>query len=482
MTTADFAPRSKEELLRAFVRSHESGEEHQLPLKQELRGFHDEFLQDLAVRMLTEGGPALSGEEARQVASSTGERLVEASQLGARPDPSDVLSTLVAHHLLVATGEENELAYSFQHQQFQEWFASRYVEAVILKAVEVAGGDSTRQLRTEIIDIPLWEEPILFAVKRLVNSGAAGEAAAAFVIELALQVDPMLTAKIIFQCGDGVWHRVRDVVIDFAGRWHRDHAVDRALGFMIATGRPEFSEVVWPYVGHDDTQVRLGTLRKVDPFRPGVLGENWRVQLKGLSEEARKNLLVELVMHGGIEGIALAVEVAVGDVSDSLKIEVIEALEFRHAFSQMKTLLANAPDGVWRELAKRGRLEWDDDAIRRRIIEEKRTLATSMPRGGARARILLSLARLGVEEAKPQLIAEIGHPEFKADEDDGFSILEEAASIDMAGVSAALVQRMINGLPLGWHAGSLMREATEEQRRDTRHIDLRQMRMMDFQS
>ena len=117
VTTADFAPRSKEELLRAFVRSHESGEEHQLPLKQELRGFHDEFLQDLAVRMLTEGGPALSGEEARQVASSTGERLVEASQLGARPDPSDVLSTLVAHHLLVATGEENELAYSFQHQQ-----------------------------------------------------------------------------------------------------------------------------------------------------------------------------------------------------------------------------------------------------------------------------------------------------------------------------------------------------------------------------
>ena len=415
VTTADFVPHSKEELLRAFVRSHESSEEHELPLKQALRGFHDEFLQDLAVKMLVGGGPALSGEEARRVVSSTGVRLMEASQMGEKPDPSDVLSTLVAHHLLVVTGEGDELAYSFQHQQFQEWFASRYVEAVILKAVEGASGDSTGQLRKEIIDIPLWEEPILFAVERLVGKGTAGEAAAAFVIELALQVDPMLAAKMTFQCGDGVWRRVRDVVINFAKRWHRDGAVDRALGFMIATGRPEFSEVVWSYVGHDDRQVRLGTLRMTKPFRPGVLGENWRPRLNGLSEEVQKDLLVELVMRGGIEGIRLATDTAVGEVSDNLKIEVIEALEFRHAFSQMKTLLANAPDGVWRELAKRGRLEWDDDAIRRRIIEEKRTLATSMPRGRARARILLSLARLGVEEAKPQLIAEIGHPEFKAD-------------------------------------------------------------------
>lgn len=464
--TAGFVPRSKEELLRDFVRSHESSEEHQLPLQQVLRGFQDEFLQDLAVRMLAGGGPALSGEEARQIVSSTGERLVGASQVGVRPDPSDVLSTLVAHHLLVAVGKANEVAYSFQHQQFQEWFASRHVEAVILKAVEAADDDSARRLRTEIIDVPFWEEPILFAVERLANKGPAGEAAAACVIELALQVAPMLAARMVYQSGENVWNRVKDVITDFAERWHRDHAVDRALGFMITTGRPEFSEVIWPYVGHDDMQVRLRTLRKASPFRPGVLGKNWRARLKGLSEEAQKNLLVELIMHGGIEGIALAAEAAQDDVPDSLKIEVIEALEFRHAFTHMKRLLGNASDGVWQKLAERGRLEFDDDAIMHRVIEEKRTLAASMPRGTGRARILLSLARLGVNEAKPQLIAEIGHPEFEADADYGFSILQEAASIDAAGVSIALVQRLIAGLPLGWHARSLMQVATEDQKRE----------------
>lgn len=465
VTTADFAPRSKEELLRAFVRSHETSGEHELPLREALRGFHDEFLQDLAVRMLTGGGPALSGGEARQVASSTGDRLVQARQIGAKPDPSDVLSTLVAHHLFVATGERDELAYSFQHQQFQEWFASCHVEAVILRAADVGGGDPMGQLRTEIIDRPIWEEPVLFAVERLVGKGATGEAAAASLLELALQVDPMLAASMIFRCSDGVWGRVRDVVIDFAGRWHRDGTVDRALGFMIATGRSEFSEVIWPYIGHHDMQIRLRTLRKADPFRPGVLGEDWLARFKGLSEEAQKNFLVEVVIDGGVEGIALAVEAVAGDLPDSLKIEVIEALQFRHAFTQMNRLLANASDDVWRELAWRGRLDRiDDNLVRRRIIEEKRRLALSVPHGVGRARIHLGLVQLGVEEAKPELSEEIGHPSFELDKDYTFPILEAAAAIDAPGVSAALIGRMIEGASLGSHVSSFLHDATEEQK------------------
>ena len=85
--------------------------------------------------------------------------------------------------------------------------------------------------------------------------------------------------------------------------------------------------------------------------------------------------------RGGVEGIALAEEAAAGDVSDSAKTRVIEALDFRHAFTQMDGLLANASAGVWRELARRGRLErMRDEATRLRIVREKRQLADAAPR------------------------------------------------------------------------------------------------------
>ena len=106
-----------------------------------------------------------------------------------------------------------------------------------------------------------------------------------------------------------------------------------------------------------------------------------------------------------------------------------------------------------------------DEATRLRIVREKRQLADAAPRGTARVRILLDLAQMGVEEVKPELIEEIRRPDFELDRDT-FHILESAASIDAEGVSAALVERMIQGLPLGWHAGSFLREATEEQKRE----------------
>ena len=113
VATSDLAPRSKEELLREFIRSHENEDKHRLPLQEELHDLHDDYLQDLAVEILKGGGPLLPLVEARKVISSTSNRLIDASQIGAKPDPSSALSTLVVHHLLVAVGEGDAVAYSF---------------------------------------------------------------------------------------------------------------------------------------------------------------------------------------------------------------------------------------------------------------------------------------------------------------------------------------------------------------------------------
>ena len=54
----------------------------------------------------------------------------------------------------------------FQHQQFQEWFASFYVEELTVKSWQ---GDKAAlsSLKKSVFDMPIWEEAILFACERL---------------------------------------------------------------------------------------------------------------------------------------------------------------------------------------------------------------------------------------------------------------------------------------------------------------------------
>ena len=92
--------------------------------------------------------------------------------------PAAVLDLFVDQHTLVRAGGA-PAALSFQHQQFQEWYASFEVEQVIRKA---ALGDRAAQhrLRADILDQPAWEESILFACERASRDDPAGiEAVAA---------------------------------------------------------------------------------------------------------------------------------------------------------------------------------------------------------------------------------------------------------------------------------------------------------------
>src|SRR5207245_2664752 len=74
-----------------------------------------------------------------------------------------VLDVLVSDHVLVRAGDTP--GYSFQHHQFQEWYASHTVgRRIVAAATDPA---ECVALKTEILDLPAWEEPILFAVERL---------------------------------------------------------------------------------------------------------------------------------------------------------------------------------------------------------------------------------------------------------------------------------------------------------------------------
>ena len=46
----------------------------------------------------------------------------------------------------------------------------------------------------------------------------------------------------IYRSAEAPWLRVRDRVRRFVTRWHRAGDVDRAVRFMIASGKPEFAD------------------------------------------------------------------------------------------------------------------------------------------------------------------------------------------------------------------------------------------------
>jgi hypothetical protein len=75
---------------------------------------------------------------------------------------------------------------------------------------------------------------------------------------------------------------------------------------MIASGRPEFADKVWPFAGHHDDQVQFATFRSWHPFRPGVLGPDRERRLRALPAKQRRLALSEIASNSGFDGMELA--------------------------------------------------------------------------------------------------------------------------------------------------------------------------------
>jgi hypothetical protein len=86
---------------------------------------------------------------------------------------------------------------AFQHQQFQEWYASRRV-AELMKAAANGDAGARVELRASVLDRPSWEESVLFAAERLSRESNGAEVVA-HAVRLALPIDPMLAAEMIFR-------------------------------------------------------------------------------------------------------------------------------------------------------------------------------------------------------------------------------------------------------------------------------------------
>ncbi len=450
-------PNTREALLRLFVEKHERESEHAEALSASLLGCHTPVLRALANRMMTTS-TTMNEADARRVVTNAMKVLRDDGQIAGLPEPLEVLNALASHHVLTRSDSGNP-TFSFQHQQFQEWFGSYEVEDLMRRS---ANGEGTArgQLRSEILDQPAWEELVLFAAERL-SREQDGDVAVAHAVRLALAIDPMLAAEMIFRSAPGVWAIVDAEMESFVQRWHRPGKVDRAVRFMIITGRSEFAPLVWPLAASEQTRDQLPTLRTAPRFRPAVLGPDIREKVASLPEAVRERLLALIVSESGVDGMDLATELAKVDPSPVVQAEVAGYLEFRRANRHLADLMSAAKDETWALLASRGYAsDIADPAIAERLKQERLKQYNAATTPSERLGILLEQPQSAERDAG--IADAISDPSFSMREQHSPSSIYRAQQRAPSAVSQGLHRRIEKGLELPFRPGELLTEMAVE--------------------
>jgi hypothetical protein len=439
-------PATKEEIVRRFVGSINI--EHRDALARALIGTEERYLKELAAHLMAAQQVAIPQSEVRRIFDETTDRLAAERQKRTQHEPRIVIDLLVAHHLLIEVDGGGTSLIGFQHQQFQEWFASFHAED-LMRAATQRPNSETRTALDALIDSPAWEEPLLFAVERMAHAGEDDMRAVACTILRTLGIDPLLGASMIRRAPPAVWELVSEPTLSFAHSWAASAEGTRATSFMIATGRAEFSEQVWSFL---EDKGRYGHAALLSHgFPPSVLGSNWRARFPNLPPERRRSLLWDLVRSGDQDGVDFAIEAARADSSPDVVLGVLQLIEDEASGAQIASLLDNASREIWETLARRRPLADANPAIQPRLAEEKKKLVTILPQSVERLRLLMELDE-DAEVSDPDTVIEEALAVKFEDHHAEYSIFSQLSSRYPQKLSSAVLERLTKGLPLPRYA------------------------------
>lgn len=444
-------PETKEEVLRLFADKHENDPENAEIYRSRLLGRQRTYLCAIATSTTAASNVSILEEQTREIVKAASKQIE--AQTFSPPEPVLVVDTLVNRHALVRPAG-NLPAIQFQHQQIQEWYASFDVEKTILAVTSDA--DAKLRLRRDILNMPPWEEPIFFACERLSREGADQQASVAETILAALGIDPMLAAEMIFRSTSAVWERVKEPIRNFVARWHTIGRVDRALRFMLVTGRSDFANEIWPIISNPDTQVALRALRIADPLRPGALADI-HTRLRGLATEQRQIVARELIHNGNASAIdAVGVYGETETDTDVLSV-IIESLLFRRADRWAQKLLATAPDPVWANLAKKG---FDRELACTPAAERLNREVVRLAKETNDPVELLARSLDSADPVADDVIADaISKIDFKQEKRNAVHILHELHKKSPVAVASALADRLRAGMDIPYGCADLLNDA-----------------------
>ncbi len=305
------------------------------------------YLAGLAASM-TERGEIIIGEEAaNQAIQKVNAALRETAQLENPPNPDAILQVLCAHHVLERL-ENPAVSFRFQHQQFQEFYASRFLLQKLTALVGAGDADSHRAFAASYIDKPLWEEA-LFMIAEDVRRRAAeaasrseAEGLGALLVALTAKVDPIFAGELARYCGPDLWPRIRGDLGTLLRRWHTAHDSHHrqlALAGMFATGADEFLDIIEPLLTSETQQIRLSAYHAGRKLHLTTLGANWRQTVGGWSEGARSDFVNEVFYS--TRRTDVIEEFARNDPSLKIRLNAIRALGWMEASDTLGGLVAS---------------------------------------------------------------------------------------------------------------------------------------------
>ena len=436
-------PRTKEELLSQFVVVHEKDYQRSEALGEATDELHARYLQGLAEAATQAANTTIEESAARKSVLNVATALEAECQISEKPKPNVVLDALVNHHVLVR--EREPAGYSFQHQQFQEWYVSKVVGDLM---TEARGCRNARgSLKADVLNQRVWEESILFACERLARGDDVQQEICGEAILAALEVDPMLAAEMIWRSSDGVWRRVRASVEEFVELWHRPGKVDRAVRFMSISGCEEFREHIWPLISHKNDQVHLAVFDAGAVFRPSVLGKDAIVRLEQVCSKLRQTILGEIARNGAMDGLDFAADVAKADRDPKVKARVAEELAYRGADRHVATVLRDAEDATFDLLTDRTLFDGiADDGVKLGLAAaHDREHARGIP---SRKRLKSLVSEHRGEDVSVEVAKIIAEMEIERQEDHADYVVDLASVRFPEAVAKGLLRRVREGREL----------------------------------
>ena len=391
-------PSTKIGVLAEVLRLQEQRDEHRNALQvAPIFGRQTDYLKALATEMTCRGAVALPDADARGVVADVARELADRGQIEPVGAPA-VLATLTAHHV-VERLEYPQTAFQFEHQQVQEYYAALDVRARLLDLRD-DDRDAIGPFTADYMNDPAWAEPLRMIAETFAEQTGDGETdkrntrAGGKLVEMALAIDPVFAGELAQLCGAAVWNEVRAAVGErFRGVYAiRDGSYRQyALAAMLATGADDFSDMIVPLLSGQDQQTRLRTYRLWSDIQVSSLGPNWREQVRGWSEEARADLVSEL-LHDRVDDEIAAF--AAEDNSIAVKKAAVSGLMWTGSDDALTRVLESMDAQTLEDVARKN-ADRMPAALRPKTVAAMRRFIDSTTDYPARLRTALELIELG---------------------------------------------------------------------------------------
>ena len=391
-------PSTKIGVVNQVLRLQEQRDEHRNALQAApIFGRQTDYLKALATEMTRRGAVELLEADGRTIVAAVAQELANSGQIELVGAPT-VLATLTAHHVLELV-DYPQAAFRFEHQQLQEYYAALDIRARLLNLRD-DDHEVTGCFTADYVNDPAWAEPLRMIAETFAQQSGDGGAdkrntrAGGKLVEMALAVDLVFAGELAQLCGSTVWNEVCSVVSErFRAVYaiHDGNYCHYALAAMLASGVDDFSDIIVPLLSEKDRGTQLHTYWLWPDIRVSSLGQNWREQVRGWSDEARADFVSQL-LHHRIDGEVVVF--AVEDNSIAVKKAAASGLMWTRSDDALTCILESMDAQTFEDVARKNASRMPT-ALRSKTVAAMRRFIETSTDHPARLRTALDLVEFG---------------------------------------------------------------------------------------